>query len=368
MSLSFDVLFLILRLLPEKDRVRVSRTCHSFQDAVRKVWTQQRHIPQFGCEVPASALIRIVMQCHKIRVFDFDMFPVPINSISGQQLAQSLTEITCFKSVRLSHIPLVAEYARSLLVNRQPVHVSRLELILDDWQQEMPFFQQQMLDLVDSCDVLDEICIQNLSYGLLHEHGVWRLIGSRIKSLQISCPYICVVPVFQPTAFLKSISSPLTQSAFDLLCQSCPLLERLEEKTFYRETLPDHNSVLAVQSDPTADSDLILDLEQLHRLKFLKHLTLTSLISNKSRQQLHRFLMSNGRQLQSLDLNLSNGDMNVLKSVFSSCTSLSQLVVYFDFKSYGPTADSAKADVKSPDTSITFLYQGKRASLLQVPF
>ena len=332
-SLPFEVMVIVLSLLPVRDRIRASRTSRMFHEAASCTLSQEKEIPALGA-VPDATLARLIGKMPSLRVLDFDLItPGALALIRAETLAQNCGRIVSFKSVHLKHLSLVSAFVRAL---PDRVHVQSIDLQLQDWQVHTPHLYEQMSDIFAKCGQLRVIRLENASYGLLHRHEVWRLIGSRITSLEISCPYISVMDVFLPGAALRRVASSFTQSDFNYLCERCPFLQVLEETTFFREQLPDHSAVLALQSDPASDSDLILDMRLLIRLKHIRSLTLTSLISPSSRLHLADFLTARGSQLQSLDLNLSNGPLEVLAAVFKHCTSLQRLTLFLSCKAGGP--------------------------------
>lgn len=364
---------MIMNLLPVRDRIRASRTSRKLHEAVDCTWSREKEIPDLD-PVPDPALVRLIGKLHNIRVFDFDLLtPGALALLRPDMLAQNCSHITKFKSVHLEHLSLVSDYVQNL---RQP-SIRSIDLQLQDWQVHTPHLYQYMSNIFTKCGQLHEIRLENDSYGLLHRHEVWRLIGSRITSLEISCPYISVMDVFRPGPALTRVTSSFTQSDFNFLCQHCPSLNVVEETTFFRESLPDHAAVLAVQSDPSSDSDLILDMRQLLRLKRIRHLTLTSLISPASRQHLSAFLSARGSQLQTLDLNLSNGSLEVLAAVFKHCSSLKRLTLFFECKAGGPgvaeLTDTVKKYAESsptnqPDQVLLFRHDRQTITLSTPPF
>ena len=327
--LPFDVLFMVLRMLTVKQRVCVGSASRWLSDAVASTWSSEKELPDLT-PAPDSTQAALLVKFSNLRVLDLQrVSPGALRILEAAALARRCRRIASFKSVRLEDLSFVAEYVLALRLPASRVPVQSLEMLLDDWQTDMPPpMYPLMRTILAACGSLSAIRVENSSYGLLQQHDVWRLIGSRITCLTIACPYVSVIRTFGPGPALTSLSSSLTQTDFNYLCSHCPLLQVLEETTFFREQLPDHSAVLALQSDPSCDSDLILDLKPLLKLTRIKRLTLTSLISPASLLHLAAFLAASGGLLHSLDLNLSSGSLDVLQAVFQSCVSLHRLTVF----------------------------------------
>lgn len=350
-SLPFDVLFLVVSLLSVRDRVRVSRTSKTFRDAVQHTWNQERELPGLTT-IPDTSMVKLIGKFCNLQIFDCAILtPGTMYILNGYDMAVQCRRITTFKSVQMKDLSFITDYIRGLGINPRLVPITCLELLLDDWQVESPHLYEHMSYILSACGQLRIVRLENASYGHLHPHHIWPLIGSRVTALELHCPYISCISVFRPGPLLKKVVSAFTQSDLDLLCKSCPSLEDLQETTFFREPLPDYEAVTAIQSDPTSDSDLILDLRHLKSLKKIKSLTLTSLISPESQKHLIDFLIVSGMNLVNLDLNMSSAPLDLLSSIFSCCCNLQSLTLFFACKSGGPGIEDLTASVRQYSAS-----------------
>jgi hypothetical protein len=337
-SLPFEVLFMVMSVMPVRDRVRASRTNRKFNQAVNTSLSHEKEIPVDIHPIPDASLIPFISKLSNLQVFDFDhLSSGALSLLRAEKLAQTCRRIKSFKSVHTSHLSLVSQYVQALRMPASEVPIQSIELQVQDWQVQTPDLYQHLHDIVRECSQLHGLRVENESYGLMHPNPVWELIGSRITSLEIACPYVSVMDVFRAGDSLQRVASSFTQSDFQYLCTHCPMLQVLEETTFFRESLPHHQTVLSLQSDPNSDSDLILDMQPLMHLKHIHSLTLTSLISPDSLAQVKRFLKERGGLLRTLDLNLSQASEDFVEAVFRYCPSLKRLVLFFSCKSGGKT-------------------------------
>lgn len=347
----FDILFMVMSLLPIRDRIRVSRTCRMFRDAAEMTWNRELELADLR-PIPDTVMAKLIVKFCNLQVFDCGMLaPDTLSILKGCDMAVRCRKIMSFKSVQMKDLSFITEYVHALQLCPRLIPIQCLELVLDDWQLETPDLYRHMSYILSACGQLRIVRLENASYGHLHPNDIWQLIGSRVTDLELCCPYISCISVFRPGPLLKKVVSAFTQSDFDLLCKSCPSLEELQETTFFRESLPDFDAVLAVQSDPTSDSDLILDLHHLKRLKNIKTLTLTSLISPESWTQLADFLTVSGTNLVTLDLNMSTVPLDLLRSVFSCCCNLQRLTLFFACTSGGPGIEELTTSVKQLQAS-----------------
>jgi hypothetical protein len=94
------------------------------------------------------------------------------------------------------------------------------------------------------------------------------------------------------------------------------------------EKLPNPKSLVAIEEEGFSSNDILLDISGIMKLKKIEKLTLTSLVCRESRFLLKEWLSLYGHGLTHLELNLSNGDISVIDSIFQYCGNLKTFLLF----------------------------------------
>lgn len=332
-ELPFELLIMILSFLPVKDRCRTSRVSHAFSSASDHIWSKLKEIPS---GVHLDAIPCVVQKAFNLQLFDCSRFQSLLSYSFAKHLAESCSKITYMRRVDIYDLYFVELFVRRLIYSHGHgrCQLEHLGIEFEDWSEAIDDATIASLDLIFRANLtpkLSQLTLTNCTYTQLayHDSDIWTKVGSRLKVLKINCEGIFnTVCVLRPGHLLEVVEGCFSQADFDHLCNNCPNLQVLVDKSFLNEKLPNPKSLVAIEEDGFSSNDILMDISGIMKLVNIRQLSLTSLVCRESRFVLRDWLCLYGHQLTHIDLNLSNGDLSVIDCIFKYCSSLKYLKLF----------------------------------------